>query len=218
MTGDYPARPSRRQGRGERYAEGRGRHVDGRGYKDVGRGGQKLAPSFRLFFAVEIPEEAVRQLADWQRLYLCSDRGFRMVPEGQLHITLAFLGQKGEQEKELAAGQLEIIAGSKAFEVACTGLIGLPKDRTLRVIAAVCEEPSGRLMAIRDQLVSALAEKDLYEREKRPYFPHVTIARARGLTLFDPKNINADTIKFTAVRATLSNSFLKPTRTLHDAL
>jgi len=208
---DYPARPSRRQGRGERYAEGRGR-------RDRGRGGGREEPSFRLFIAVDIPDEAVRELTGWQHEYLASDRMLRMTPAAQLHITLAFLGQKNEGERDQAALLLEELTRLQAFDVSCTGLVGLPRGRSPRVIAVACEEPSGRLAAMHDELVASLVAAGLYEKEKRPFFPHVTIARARGGSRFDGAGFSPEPVKFTAVRVTLYNSVLKASGALHEAL
>ncbi len=211
MNKDYPARPSRRQGRGERYAEGR--QQSGRG-----RGGQRQGPSFRLFVAVEIPVEATRELVRWQQEYLASDRSLRMIPEGQLHVTLAFLGQKDEAERDLAASRLGRLTMRECFEVKVTGLVGLPRNRSPRVIAAACEEASGRLAALHGELAAALVAEGLYEKEKRPFFPHVTMARSRGRTRFDPAETAPEPVKFTAVRVTLYNSVLQSSGALHEAL
>lgn len=154
----------------------------------------------------------------WQREYLAGDRALRMTPEAQLHITLVFLGRAGEKERDLAAAQLEELAGSSAFEAAATGFVGLPKGRSPRVIAVEIEEPTGRLNDIHEKLAAGLVEKNVYNREKRAYYPHVTVARARGKTRLDPTGMHPEPIKFTAVRVTLYNSILKPDGALHEAL
>jgi len=211
MARDYPARPSRRQGRGERYAEGRS--VPGRG-----RGGQRQKPSYRLFVAVEIPDEAIQVLLGWQREHLAADRALRLTPPDQLHITLAFLGQKGEDEKDLASVQMDQLESQQSFEVEARHLVGLPRERSPRVIAVECMEPSGRLMALHDVLSAGLAAKGLYKPEKRAFSPHITVARARGRSRIDLEEIHPEPVKFTAVRVTLYNSILKASGALHEAL
>lgn len=210
MSRDYPARSSRKQGRGERYAEGRGRRSEG-------RGGQR-EPSFRLFFAVDIPENVVNELVLWQREFLVSERMLRMTPAGQLHITLVFLGQMGEKERDLAFGLLEAVNGRGAIEAAATGIVGLPRGRSPRVIAAKIDEPAGRIEVIHNELAAGLEEKALYKREKRPFFPHVTIARGRGRAQLELSEIHPEPVKFTAVRITLYNSILKANGAEHVAL
>lgn len=171
-----------------------------------------------MFIAVEIPAEAIRDLIAWQREYLNQERALRLTPEGQLHVTLAFMGRMGEGERDLAAAELRKIEGESAFEAAATGLVGLPGGRTPRVIAAAIEELSGSLRAIHDRLAGGLVAKNLYQREKRPYFPHVTMARARGRVRLDLAEIHPEPVKFTAVRVTLYNSILNPAGALHEPL
>lgn len=216
MNRDYPAKPGRRGRRDDRRQNesSPGEPSGRRGPRDE----RPRYPAFRLFLAVEIPDDAIRELVRWQQEHLAGDRALRLTPESQLHITLAFLGQMGEKERDQAAAQLEEIEGLSAFDVTATGIVGLPKNRAPRVIAAVIEEPTGRLNEIHDRLAAGLVEKDLYQRGKRPYFPHVTIARARGRTCTDLSQINPEPVKFTAVRVTLYNSILKREGALHEGL
>jgi 2'-5' RNA ligase len=174
--------------------------------------------SYRLFMAVDLPSEAVDRLLGWQQQYLVSDRALRMTPAEQLHVTLVFLGQMDERELEVAADQLERIEDLSSFTMTATHLVGLPKGRIPRVIAAGFDEPIVRISEIHDELAAALMAKRLYKKEKRPYFPHVTIARARGRPRIIPSEITPEPVQFTAVRVTLYNSILKPKGAEHQAL
>lgn len=174
--------------------------------------------SFRLFFAVELPAAAIGRLIDWQEEYLAADGALRLCPPEQLHITLVFLGQVEETGRERAAAALQELEGVRAFEAVAAGIVGLPVNSRPRVIAATVEEPSGRLGGIHDRLVAGLEQDNLYRREKRPYFPHVTIARARGRTRLDVGAIHPEPVKFTAVRVTLYNSILKQAGAVHEPL
>jgi 2'-5' RNA ligase len=174
--------------------------------------------SYRLFLAVEVPAQAISGLLDWQEAYLAADPVLRMTPAEQLHITLAFIGQAGDREKELAFTQLDEMPARDSFAATLTGLAGLPRGRFPRVIAARVEDLSGTLSVIHDDLTAGMVKKRIYKREKRPFFPHITIARARGRTKLDVAAINPEPIQFTAVRVTLYNSILKPSGALHKAL
>jgi 2'-5' RNA ligase len=173
---------------------------------------------YRLFVAVEIPAAATRQLIGWQRRYLAGERALRLTPEGQLHVTLVFLGKMGEEGRDLAVSEVRGLEGERAFDAALTGLVGLPRRRQPRVIAAAVEEPAGVLAQIQSKLALALVKKKLYKQEKRPYFPHVTVARSRGRVRLDVGEIHPDPVQFTAVRITLYNSILKPEGALHEPL
>lgn len=173
---------------------------------------------YRLFIAVDIPDGAIKQLLEWQRLYLARDRALRMTPAAQLHVTLVFLGQMGERGKELAGDQLDRIEDRSAFSMTASRLVGLPKGRSPRVIAAGFEDPLTRVSEIHDRLAAGLVAKRLYKKEKRPYFPHVTIARSRGRTRIKPAEIAPEPVQFTAVRLTLYNSILKPSGAEHRPL
>lgn len=173
---------------------------------------------YRLFMAVDIPSEAVKRLLDWQQRYLVSDGALRMTPAEQLHVTLTFLGQMGERELEVAGDQLDRLEDRSSFTMTASRLAGLPSGRTPRVIAAAFDEPVLRISEIHDQLAAALVAKRLYKEEKRPYFPHVTIARARERPHIRPAEITPEPVQFTAVRVTLYNSILKPNGAVHQAL
>jgi len=167
---------------------------------------------------VEIPDEAIHGLMGWQKEYLAEDRSLRLTPPDQLHITLVFLGQKGEKERDLVSTQLDELGQYEKFAVTASRMVGLPHGRTPRVIAAECEEPTGRLKAIHSELEAGLVAKDLHKPGKREFFPHVTIARSRGRTKFDASGIRPEAVKFTAVRVTLYNSVLKASGAVHQSL
>lgn len=135
-----------------------------------------------------------------------------------MHITLVFLGQKDEKEREQAAGQLDELESLRAFKVEAKHMVGLPKGKSHRVIAVECMELSGRLVAIHDELARGLAEKGLYRTEKRGFFPHVTVARARGRSRIDLSEIHPEPVEFTAVRVSLYNSIMKEGGASHEAL
>lgn len=174
--------------------------------------------SYRLFVAVEIPAEALEKLLSWQKEHLSGEPALRITPAAQLHITLAFIGQAGDREKELAVAQIDELAGSRSFAATMEAIVGLPRGRAPRVVAARVDEPGGILAALHDVLTAGLVEKGIYKREKRPFFPHVTIARSRGRARIDLDAIRPEPVQFTAVRATLYNSILKPSGALHKAL
>ena len=168
--------------------------------------------------AIDIPDEAVAGLVAWQQRFLAGDRALRMTPAAQLHITLIFLGRMGEGQLEQAAGQLDRLEDRSAFELTASRMVGLPQGRNPRVIAAAFDGPVERPRRIHDELAAGLGAKRLYRKEKRPYFPHVTLARSRDRTRLRPAELTTEPVKFTAVRVTLYNSILKPSGAEHRPL
>ncbi|HDY69823.1 MAG TPA: RNA 2',3'-cyclic phosphodiesterase [Actinobacteria bacterium] len=173
---------------------------------------------YRLFMAIDIPDDAVAGLVAWQQRFLAGDRALRLTPAAQLHITLVFLGQMGEEQLEQVADQLDRLEDRSACELAASRMVGLPRGRNPRVIAAAFDGPAEGPRRIYDELAAGLVAKGLGGKEKRNYFPHVTLARSRGRTRISPGRITPEPVKFTAVRVTLYNSILKPSGAEHRPL
>ena len=125
----------------------------------------------RLFVALDLPEDVRDRLpppgGDW-----------RAVPRESLHVTLAFLGSRPEEDAAVAA---QAVAGALApvGEMATARAIVLPPRRP-RVMAVELEDPSRGCVALQAGVAGALAAAGLYEPERRRWLPHVTIGRARG--------------------------------------
>jgi RNA 2',3'-cyclic 3'-phosphodiesterase len=126
----------------------------------------------RLFCALCLPAGVVEQLARWQSREL---RGGRLVPPGNLHVTLAFLGGR-------PAGELPAIAG--ALRDAAVGAHGLRlraqgyrETRSVGMLTFADEGAAATALAERVQ--TGLEELGVYRREARPWLPHVTVLRFR---------------------------------------
>jgi 2'-5' RNA ligase len=123
----------------------------------------------RLFLALELPADVVQALVEWQAQEL---RG-RVVPPGNLHVTLAFLGSRPAAELPALLRVLEQAAREAShplFEVARwreTRAAGMLELRDLTRHGA---ELAGRLHR-------SLAELGAYTPEARPWLPHVTVLR-----------------------------------------
>lgn len=125
----------------------------------------------RLFLAFQLPDDVVAAIAEWQAREL---RG-RIVPAGNLHVTLAFLGSRPGIELPAIFEVLERAAGAATrpvFEVArwretrAAGMLEL-HDRT----------GSGAELAGR--LHEDLEALGVYRAEARAWWPHVTVLRYR---------------------------------------
>ena len=131
----------------------------------------------RLFLALRLPDDVVAAIAEWQA-GLSQDRELvgRVVPPGNLHITLAFLGSRPAGELPTILRVLEDAARDAAapsFEVVrwrerrAAGMLEL-RDSTGTTAARL----AGRVQA-------ELVDLGLYRLENRDWLPHITVLRYR---------------------------------------
>ncbi len=136
----------------------------------------KHRPSNRLFLALDLPAGARADIAAW-RDPLVGD--LRPVAADSLHVTLVFLGWRAEEDvRRIAAVAEEAAAGKPVVSLAPAGVRGVPR-RSPRLFALELEDRGGRCGSLQSSLASALSQAGLHRREKRPFWPHLTLARVR---------------------------------------
>jgi 2'-5' RNA ligase len=126
----------------------------------------------RLFCALRLPDAALDALCEWQAREL---RDGRVVPREHLHLTLAFLGDR-------PVGELPGIAAALRESAAAAGPIRLLSERyreTRSVGMVVLKDLAGSAIRLADDLFGRLERLGVYERERRPWLPHVTVLRFR---------------------------------------
>ena len=173
-------------------------------------------PRVRLFIALDLPDAVRAGIGRWSERAL-RDPALRPVPERSLHITFAFLGHRPESE----IGAIEAVVAESGGPAASVELLEpepRPRRGRPRVYAlSARSEGAERLQAgLRERLVAA----GLFEPEKRPFWPHVTVARVRAegggsrrpaLVARPPGPLPQDLLQpFDAVRISLYRSELQP--------
>lgn len=133
-------------------------------------------PRARLFVALDLPDELRRGVAAWGREEL-SDPALRPVVEESLHITLAFLGHRDETEIEGIAAVVRESAGPAPWVELLDPEQRPPRGRA-RLYALPALSPGTE--ALQAGVAQALVAGGFYEPEKRPFWPHVTVARVRS--------------------------------------
>jgi 2'-5' RNA ligase len=133
----------------------------------------------RLFVAVDLPDGVRDGVAAWGQRELV-DPALRIVPGANLHVTLAFLGWCAEEEVARAAAivhGLEADAPEMAFapEPVAVRWRGIASLYALEVASPDAAE-------IQSEVAERLVAAGLYQPEKRPFWPHITIARVRKET------------------------------------
>ena len=126
----------------------------------------------RLFIAIELPEEAKKELA---RLRM-DIPGARWVPSDQIHLTLSFLGEVDEAALERLTVQLARIHMTE-FRIRFGGTGCFPDRRRPRVLWAGLE-PEPSLIALAARVREALLTCGI-PQEERPFSPHITLGRIK---------------------------------------
>lgn len=136
---------------------------------------QLKSPRVRLFVALDLPDAVRRGIEAWGADALV-DPALRPVPAASLHITLAFLGHRPEEEVErIAAVVRESAAPAASIEL--LDPIARPLRGRARVFALPARSPGAE--AVQAGLQQRLVSAGLYEPAKRSFWPHVTVARVR---------------------------------------
>lgn len=174
------------------------------------------SPRARLFVALDLPGPVREGIAAWGREAL-SDPALRRVLPESLHITLAFLGYLAEKEIPHLAEIVEASRGPSP-EIELGDPVPRPERGRARLFALPAKSPG--TVALQSGLEERLVEARLYKPEKRPFWPHVTVARARreergakrpALVSRPPKALPKGLLRpFGGVRLTLYRSELQP--------
>ena len=138
----------------------------------------------RLFCALLLPAEAVEALVRWQAAELASRReDLRIVPRGNLHVTLAFLGSTRAAE---LPGVVEALRRSQVDEE--PPLLGPLRYRETRSVGMIeLSDDEGRAERLAPRLWEELERLGVYEREQRKWRPHVTVVRFRVRPRLSPE-------------------------------
>jgi 2'-5' RNA ligase len=129
-----------------------------------------LDDRIRLFLALELPPDVAAGLEAWGRKHLT--RG-RLV--STFHITLAFLGSQATS----TLGPILAVLRSESAVVSPFVLEPLRYRETRSVGMVVLADRSGEATALAERVQIGLERLGVYERERRPWLPHVTVVRFR---------------------------------------
>jgi 2'-5' RNA ligase len=134
------------------------------------------SPRARLFVALDLPQDVRAGLVDWQRTAL-ADPALRVVRPEALHMTLIFLGYHAEKEvKAIAKTAFDVGSPAPAVELGADP-VGVPSGKRPRLIALAAN--SDGTVALQKQIEDRLVEAGYYKPEKRPFWPHLTVARVK---------------------------------------
>jgi 2'-5' RNA ligase len=176
-------------------------------------------PRARMFVALDLPEPARSELAEWRDSLVAGRGDVRAVAPTALHVTLVFLGWQDEAAAELIAGEaFRAVAGLEPPILAATGVRGLPHRRP-RLFALELEDEDSRATRVQKAISDALEKARFYRPEKRPFWPHVTLARVKRGARAEPLSDDPPPgEQFEARELTLYRSTLRPQGALYEPL
>lgn len=130
----------------------------------------------RMFVALDLPDVVRAGIGAWGEGAL-ADPALRPVTAENPHVTLAFLGNRPPQDAERVATAIEeSVAPAPMVEL--LDPISRPPRGGARLFALPVLSPGTE--QLQAQLAEILISERLYEPEKRPFWPHVTVARVRA--------------------------------------
>jgi len=133
--------------------------------------------SFRAFISVDLNVgQALRDVCDELRGTKAS---LKVVNPSIMHITLKFLGDIDEAKVPDIARIIRSSAeGVEPFQFKLNGMGAFPNRNRIKVVWVGIPNP-GAMVILADRLDEGLASLG-FERERREFKPHLTVARARG--------------------------------------
>lgn len=142
----------------------------------------------RSFFAIPLSHEAEFELAcagdglqPWLEDALNPDASVRWVPSGNYHLTLAFLGAIRHRDVALLHDiAQQAVEGMWAGELVLQQFEWFPSALKPRMLVAV-PAANADLTDLQSRL-SKLLRQNGFSLEKRPFRPHITLARLRDVS------------------------------------
>ena len=132
-----------------------------------------------MFLALDLPEDARDGLVRWRDAILSSRRDVRAVRPEALHVTLVFLGWQDESAAgRIAESAFGALPAAPPPRLAATGVKPVP-PRNARLFALDLEDEDGRATRLQAAVSDALEAGGWYTPEKRPFWPHITLARVK---------------------------------------
>jgi 2'-5' RNA ligase len=174
-----------------------------------------------MFLALDLPDDARNALVGWRDVILSSRTDVRPVRPEALHVTLVFLGWQDESAADrIADAAFGSLPDAPPPRLTATGVQPVP-PRNARLFALDLDDENRRATALQGAMSDALEAGGWYRPEKRPFWPHLTLARVkRGERRVPPPADEPPPPRkpFDAAVVTLYRSTLRPQGALYEPL
>ncbi|NBC65354.1 MAG: RNA 2',3'-cyclic phosphodiesterase [Bacteroidetes bacterium] len=170
----------------------------------------------RLFVSIDFPESTREEILSW----IPDNEGWKKVSIDQLHLTLVFLGECSEAEKDEIQRKLKEIQFTP-FNLKISGLGAFPNESSPRIIWAGVSQ-SDSIMNLQNRISNQL-EGHIKSKKNNSYIPHITLARKKSRNSVNravKKNLQKDTGQLleNVDSFQLKQSFLKSSGSEHRLL
>lgn len=157
---------------------------------------------------------------EWRDRALAGRRDLRPVAVEALHVTLVFLGYLPQKDIErVATAAVGAVRGLRAPLFQVREVRSVP-PRNPRLFALDLADEDERGSSVQAAAADALERERLYRPEKRPFWPHITVARVRRgerrVPALDAPDLPSE--PFVAGRLTLYRSHLSPRGARYEPL
>ena len=136
--------------------------------------------NIRSFIAIELPDELKRGLKVFQdRLKLPKYNFVKWVAVDGIHMTLKFLGNITlKQTDEVKSSLASIAQFQQKFALKTANIGAFPDTQRIRILWLGLEGDISKLIELQQTLDSSFLRQG-FKSEKRPFIPHLTLARVK---------------------------------------
>jgi 2'-5' RNA ligase len=173
-----------------------------------------------MFVALDLPAGARESLAAWRDELIEGRRDLRPVRAEALHVTLVFLGWQDESAADAIADATFAARQPGAAPWLTPGDVRSLPARNPRLFALDLDDEGGRATTLQAAVSDALEAGRWYRPEKRPFWPHITLARVkRGERRVAPlEGASPPAAPFSGEQLTLYRSTLRPQGAFYEPL
>ncbi len=170
----------------------------------------------RLFIAIDLPDKLKQKLGRVKDSLHISQA--RWVKEENLHLTLKFLGEVKKEKIDSISNSLKSL--TRDFPVFCfqTGQLGaFPNLKRARVLWIDIKEGREKVQKLAKLIENELSKLG-FEKEKRNFEPHITLARLKKPELISQLPTVDWYYSFEVTQVIMFESLLKPTGPIYTPL
>ncbi len=139
-----------------------------------------MSEIIRSFIAIDIPQEVREKIVQYQTRIKSFAPQLKWVHPNAMHITLKFLGnQPAERIDAVIARLFDLPKNYRPFSIVISEFGGFPNERRPRVLwLGIQSQPHEPLFRLQNDIEDYL-EPLGFEKEKRRFSPHLTMARVK---------------------------------------